>query len=357
METMYDSFKKHGYSRRDFLKFATSIAVYLSLSPIASAKLIKDLETKPKPTVIWLEMQDCAGCSESFIRSSNILPSQILFDLINLKYHETLMAPAGERAEEAKEEVIKDKKGEYILIVEGSISNSLNGAFCMIGGKSNFELLKEAAKDAGAIISVGSCASWGGLPHANPNPTGATSVLDALGEEYKSKLINIPGCPPIADVMVSVIIQYLTTNKVPKLDNLNRPLAFYSQSIHDSCYRRGFYNATKYVKSFDDEGARSGHCLYELGCKGPITRNACSTIRWNGGLSFPIQSGHPCFGCSEPNFWDNGHIYEPLSAPSIDSSKKDVAYISAIGVATGVVAGAISKFRAKKSSKKEEQNG
>jgi len=353
METLYDSFKKHGYSRRDFLKFATSIAVYLGLSPSLFAKMVKELESKPKPTVIWLELQDCAGCSESFIRSSNVLPTEVLLDVINLQYHETLMAPSGAMAEKAKEEVIKDDKCDYILVVEGSVTPNINGAYCTVGGKSNYDSLLEAAKYASVVLCVGSCSSWGGLPHADPNPTGAISVEEALPPADKQKVIHIPGCPPIADVMVAVIVQYLVEGKAPKLDALKRPLAFYGQSIHDSCYRRGFYNAGEFAQSFDDEGAKNGHCLYELGCKGPVTRNACSTIRWNGGLSFPIQSGHPCFGCSEPNFWDNGHIYEPLPSPNGNNNASIAGVGAATGVALGVVAGAISKWSAKKTKEQE----
>jgi hydrogenase small subunit len=356
METLYDSFRNHGLSRRDFLKFATSIAIYLGLSPMAYAKMVKELDSKPKPTVIWLELQDCAGCSESFIRSSNILPTEVLLDLINLQYHETLMSASGKAAEEAKEEAIKSNKCDYILVVEGSVTPKDSGVYCTVGGKSSYDSLLEAAKYAGAIICVGSCSSWGGLPHANPNPTGAISVEEALPPSDREKIIHIPGCPPIADVMVSVIMQYLVEGKIPKLDSLRRPVAFYGQSIHDSCYRRAFYNAGEFAKSFDDEGAKNGHCLYELGCKGPVTRNACSTIRWNGGLSFPIQSGHPCFGCSEPNFWDNGHIYEPLASPNSDNFPKTISTAVATGVGAGIVVGAISKWSAKKAHQ-ENKNG
>ena len=27
-------------------------------------------------------------------------------------------------------------------------------------------------------------------------------------------------------------------------------------------------------------------------------------MKWNGGVSFPIQSGHPCIGCTELYFFD-----------------------------------------------------
>ena len=330
MHTLHDLFKLKGYSRRDFLKFATLTAAALGLPPSMFAQFVHALETKPKPVVIWLEFQDCAGCSESFIRSTTVMPTEVLLDFISLEYHETLMAPAGERAEESKREAIEKYKGKYILVVEGSTTPK--GVYCTVGGRSNYELLKEAAKDAGAIIAVGSCACWGGVPKAEPNPTGAVPLYEALGGKT---VVNIPGCPPIGDVMVATVVHFLALGKLPPLDNLGRPKTFYGQTIHDRCYRRAFYNAGKFAGSFDDEGARNGYCLYKLGCKGPITRNACATIRWNGGLSFPIQSGHPCFGCAEPDFWDRGFIYRPLPVVETGFGLKKVAAGIAIGAAAG----------------------
>ena len=128
-------------------------------------------------------------------------------------------------------------------------------------------------------------------------------------------IINVPGCPPIPAVITGVLVQYLTFG-LPELDHLGRPMAFYGNSIHDRCYRRPFYDKGLFAQSFDDEGAKKGWCLYKLGCKGPTTYNACATTKWNDGTSFPIESGHPCLGCSEPNFWDAGSFYKALSAPT-----------------------------------------
>ncbi len=333
MNTLSEIFKKRGYSRRDFLKFATFTAAMLGLPPSMLPQVVHALEAKPKPVVIWLEFQDCAGCSESFIRSTTVMPAEVLLDFISLEYHETLMVPAGEYAEESKKEAIDKYKGKYILVVEGSVTPGDDGVYCTIGGHSNYELLKEAAEHAAMIVAAGSCASWGGIPKAKPNPTGAIPVYEALKDK---KVVNIPGCPPIGDVLVATIVHFLALGKLPPLDSLGRPKIFYGQTIHDRCYRRAFYNAGKFAESFDDEYARAGYCLYKLGCKGPITRNACSTTRWNGGLSFPIQSGHPCFGCSEPDFWDRGFIYKPLSVIEEGFGIGKIA----VGVAVGVAAGA-----------------
>lgn len=340
MESLYDVFRRRGYNRRDFLKSVLLLTASLGLPPTAFARTVRVLELKPKPVVIWLEFQDCAGCSESFIRSTSILPSDVLLDYISLEYHETLMSPSGFYAEEAKKEAMERYKGEYILIIEGSVTPKDKGVYCTVSGRSNVELLKEASKGAKLVIAVGSCASWGGIPHAEPNPTGAIPVSQVL--EGK-QVVNIPGCPPIGDVIVALIMGLVITGKAPELDSLGRPKTFYGQTIHDRCYRRPFYNAGKFAGSFDDESAKRGYCLYKLGCKGPITRNACATIRWNGGLSFPIQSGHPCFGCSEPDFWDRGFIYSPLSVVEGEFSWKTALTGLAVGTAVGTVSALINR--------------
>ena len=135
-------------------------------------------------------------------------------------------------------------------------------------------MLKEAAEGAAAIIAMGSCAAFGGIPKANPNPTGAVSVSDIIKDK---PIVNIPGCPPIPAVITGVLAHYLTFGTLPELDDKGRPKAFYGETIHDRCYRRPFYDQGKFAKTFDDEGARQGWCLFELGCKGPITHNACAT--------------------------------------------------------------------------------
>jgi hydrogenase small subunit len=154
-------------------------------------------------------------------------------------------------------------------------------------------------------------------------------------------IIKVPGCPPIGEVMAGVIVHYLTFGKIPELDKLGRPKAFYSKRVHDTCYRRPYYDAGLFVETFDDENAKKGYCLYKMGCKGPSTYNACGVMKWNEGTSFPIQSGHPCIGCSEENFWDNGRIYERASAFGGFGIESDADTIgkTALGITVGALAG------------------
>ena len=166
-------------------------------------------------------------------------------------------------------------------------------------------------------------------------------------------VINISGCPPIPEAMAGTIAYLVTFGKLPDLDHLNRPKAFFGDSIHDRCYRRPFYDKGLFAKSFDDEGARKGWCLYEVGCKGPVTYNACATLKWNGGVSFPIQSGHGCLGCSEPNFWDKGGFYKPLSA-STGGPRRDHRRRGGRGRGVGVASALLARRRKTEAAKEPQ---
>lgn len=309
--TYYQEIRRKGYSRREFIQFAGIMAAFIGIENSAIGQVAKAMATKPRIPIIWLHFQECTCCSESFIRSSHPIVADILLDKVSLDYTETLMAASGVQAEEALKHTMTKYKGEYILCVEGSVPTAADGVYCMIGGKTSMQILEEAAEGAKAIIAWGSCASNGCVQSAKPNPTSATPIHKLVRGK---PVIKVPGCPPIGEVMAGVIVHLLTFDRIPELDKLGRPKAFYSKRVHDSCYRRPYFDAGLFVESFDDENAKKGYCLYKVGCKGPSTYNACGVTRWNGGVSFPIQSGHPCIGCSEENFWDNGRFYERGSA-------------------------------------------
>ena len=356
--TYLEEFKRKGYSRKDFLKFCTLMAAYLGLENASIGQVVKAMSAKPRLPVIWLHFQECTCCSESFIRSSHPIVADVLLDQISLDYTETLMAASGFQAEEAMKNTMTKYKGEYILCVEGSVPTAADGVYCMIGGKTSMQILEEAAEGAKAIIAWGSCACNGCVQAANPNPTSATPIHKLV----KGKpIIKVPGCPPIGEVMAGVIVHIVTFGRLPELDGLGRPKAFYSKRVHDTCYRRPYYDAGLYVESFDDDNAKKGYCLYKVGCKGPSTYNACAVTKWNNGTSFPIQSGHGCFGCSEENYWDNGRIYDRASAfPGfgIESTADAVGKI-ALGVTAGALAAhaIMTNVRKKKLIKNLEKEG
>ncbi|MBI5373304.1 MAG: hydrogenase small subunit [Sphingobacteriales bacterium] len=356
--TYLEEFKRKGYSRKDFLKFCTLMAAYLGLENSTVGQVVQALTNKPRLPVIWLHFQECTCCSESFIRSSHPIVADVLLDQISLDYSETLMAASGHQAEEAMKNTMTKYKGEYILCVEGSVPTAADGVYCMIGGKTSMQILEEAAEGAKAIIAWGSCASNGCVQAAKPNPTSATPIHKLL----KGKpVIKVPGCPPIGEVMAGVIVHVVTFGRLPELDGLGRPKAFYSKRVHDTCYRRPYYDAGLYVESFDDENAKKGYCLYKVGCKGPSTYNACGITKWNNGVSFPIQSGHGCFGCSEENYWDNGRIYERASAfPGfgIEATADKVGKVALAVTGAALAAHAImTNVRKKKLIKNLEEEG
>ena len=332
-ETLQDRLTQQGISRRSFLKFCTAMASLMALPPGTASAIAAALVQAKRPSVIWLSFQECTGCTESLTRSNSPTLESLIFDMISLDYHHTLQAASGFAAEKSRDDAMSAFYGKYLLLVDGSIPTRDGGIHSTIAGRTNLDLLQEAARGAAAIVAVGTCASFGGIPMARPNPTGAVAVSDLIKDK---PIINISGCPPIPVVITGVLAHYLTFGELPALDELGRPKAFYGETIHDRCYRRPFYDQGKFAKTFDDEGARNGWCLYELGCKGPTTHNACATTKWNGGTSFPIESGHGCLGCSEPNFWDAGSFYTPLAAPTANIGS--IAAAAAIAGAGAAVA-------------------
>jgi len=337
-ETLKESLVRNGVSRRGFLKFCATTASLMALPPSMVPVVAAALESAKRPSVIWLSFQECTGCAESLTRSHSPTVEGLIFDSISLDYQHTLQAASGTAAEEAREEAMKANWGKYILVVDGSIPLG-NPGFSTIAGISNVDMLKSTAEGAAAIVAVGTCATFGGIPKANPNPTGAVSVSDIIKDK---PIINVSGCPPIPVVITGVLTHFLTFGTIPELDELNRPKVFYGNNIHDRCYRRPFYERGEFAETFDDEGAKKGWCLFKLGCKGPVTYNACATTKWNQGTSFPIESGHGCLGCSEPNFWDMGGFYHALSEPAININKAATIALGA-GAATGIAVAALNQ--------------
>ncbi|HCS2289494.1 TPA: hydrogenase 1 small subunit, partial [Shigella sonnei] len=207
---------------------------------------------------------------------------------------------------------------------------------CISSGRPFIEKLKRAAAGASAIIAWGTCASWGCVQAAWPNPTQATPIDKVITDK---PIIKVPGCPPIPDVMSAIITYMVTFDRLPDVDRMGRPLMFYGQRIHDKCYRRAHFDAGEFVQSWDDDAARKGYCLYKMGCKGPTTYNACSSTRWNDGVSFPIQSGHGCLGCAENGFWDCGSFYSRVvDIPQMGThSTADTVGLTALGVVAAAV--------------------
>ena len=297
-----DELERRGVSRREFMGFCGVMASALALPRTAGARILAEIKKTEKPVLVWLEFQDCAGNTESLLRASRPTVAEIVLDTLSIDYHETIMAAAGKQAEDALKKTVQDHKGKYIAVVEGSIPTGENGAYCCVGGRAAIDIAREVCGSAMATIAIGTCAAYGGLPAASPNPTGALGVADAV--PGVKNLINLSACPANVENLTALIVYFLTFGSWPPLDRYRRPLYAYGKSIHDSCERRAHYDAGQYVEIWGDEAHRTGYCLYKMGCKGPVTFQNCPVVRWNGGTNWPIGCGHPCIGCAEPDFWD-----------------------------------------------------
>jgi len=347
--------KEHGISRRDFMKFCAAMAGTLALPAGFAAKIAEALEKARKPSVVWLEFQACTGNTESFLRANKPTIADLVLDIVSYDYHETIMAPAGKQAEKSLDDVVKNEKGKYICIVEGSIPMADGGVYCCIGGKSALEIARETCGNAQAVIAVGACAWDGGWPAASPNPTGAVGVKDAV--PGLKTLINLPGCPANVENITATIVHLLTFGSFPVTDGMGRPLFAYGERIHDHCERRAHFDAGQFVREWGDEGHRHGWCLYEMGCKGPETFKNCPAIRWNEGTNWPVGSGHGCIGCAAPKFWDTmSPFYRRL--PKVPGfGVEDTADKIGLGLAAAAAAGLAAHgiARAVKGKPKEEK--
>ena len=354
-----------GISRRDFIKTCITVSAMLGLPFGMASKIAEAAQNSDgRPAVIWLHFQECTGCSESLLRSTHPTISSLILDLVSLDYHETLMAGSGHQAEQSLHDSMLANKGKYILVVEGAVPTKDNGVYCKVGGKTALDSLKKAADGAAAIITIGTCASYGGIQSVGPNPTGAVGVRDIVKDK---PIINIPGCPPNPYNFLSAVLYYVTFNRLPELDPMGRPKFAYGRKIHEHCERRPHFDAGRFAKSYGDDGHSQGYCLYKLGCKGPATYANCSVQRFNDVGVWPVSIGHPCIGCTEPDVLfktaiaDKVQIHEPTPFDSyapVDLKEKgkgpDPLTTGVIGLAAGAAIGAGVMMAKKLPNGKEE---
>jgi [NiFe] hydrogenase small subunit len=292
------------------MKFCTFLTATMGLSSSFVPKVAEVFAAPAqRPPVIWLHFGECTGCSESTLRTQYPYVDDLVLEILSVEYHETIMAAAGQQAEDQLNAAIKKYSGKFICVVEGSVATNYNGAYGKIGGRTFLEIAKDVCPKAAAVIAIGACATYGGIPAAKPNPGGYKGVGEALG----IKTVNIAGCPPNPVNFVGTVVNYILLGKLPELDNLGRPLFAYGKTIHDQCPRRAHFENDEFVEAFGSAEAAAGYCLYKVGCRGPETYNNCPIAKFNDGTSWPIEAGAPCIGCSEPDFWDKfTPFYEEL---------------------------------------------
>ncbi len=354
--TIAEYLDRSGTNRRDFLTlcgklmvaapFGLSITNFTTIDAVA-----QEIGSARRPSVIWLHFQDCTGCTESLLRTSQPDLADLIFNIISLDYHETIMAASGHDAEAAMHEAMDANDGEFILVVEGSIPTRDDGIYCTVAGKKAVDTLREVGQRAAAIVAIGSCASWGGIPSSGPDPTGAVGVDSIITDK---PIVNLPGCPPNPYVFLATVLQVAKTGKIPALNDQKRPLFAYDRVIHEHCPRRPHFDAGRFAQELGDDGHRQGYCLFRLGCKGPQTHAPCSTRHFNEVPdAWPIGIGAPCFGCTEKlvgftiPYWQTVPINDPTppaTYPGVDTQHQK-GYLTATatgiaGLAGGIIAGA-----------------
>ncbi len=292
-------------TRRDFLRASAAILTAHRLSAGGAQGLQDALGSGVRPPVIWLQGQGCNGDSVSLLNSICYMTADELLTMaIDLRFHPTLMAAAGDLAVSTAEAT--RAVGGHILVIEGAIATGAGGRYCTIWpGMTMLNAVQTFNVGASFIIAVGTCAAYGGVSGGSPNPTGAVGVQTVLPGD--ARVINIPGCPAHPDWIVGTIAGLLATGQAPTLDSSRRPVSFFGKRIHDYCVQRHVHCGGARA---DAPGLSQDGCLEKLGCKGPLAYGDCYARRFNSGekgrfgVNWCIGARSPCIGCVQPTFPD-----------------------------------------------------
>ena len=299
MSAFANMLEARGVTRRDFMKLCGTVAAAAGLSQLTVPQVAQALETSVIGAtkgnlypVIWVEGASCTGCTESFAQAQTPNAAEVVLDMISLNYSETLSAAAGYSMEEAKEQTIE--AGDYILIYEGAIQEKWGGNALRVAGKPGTEHLIEAAKNANAVVALGSCAVNGGWMGAKPNVTDAMGVQQYLKKAgINVPVVNVPGCPANPEWLTSVLVDVVLMKLKPADLDLNsegKPAGIFNQTIHDNCERRGHFENGEFVYEFGSEEEKKGYCLYPLGCRGP---RPSPTAAWSCGTTVAAGASRP----------------------------------------------------------------
>lgn len=319
-------------SRRQFLKIMGGSAAALAFPGVILQGCKKAIEdAKARTPVIWLQAQSCSGCSVSLLNKKNPDIVSVITEHISLNYHQTIMAGTGSTAIDILEEAVKKDRKDFVLIVEGSVPLD-HDYYCTLGmvdGKhvSAREWVEELGSRAKHVVSVGTCATGGGIPAGRSeedgsNPTGAVSVAELLKDRT---VLNVPGCPPHPDWMVGTLLYVLLKGRLPKLDEQNRPLMYYGKTVHEQCELLYDYKMNRFAEYWGDKG-----CLYNLGCLGMDTGCDIPKRKWLEGINTCTASGSGCIGCTEDVFPDYGRrgLYQHNFGDSSDSNGKTLPLVN-----------------------------
>lgn len=283
-------------NRRDFLKYAAKLAALTGIPSLSMTDMVSAMDqlVSGDAPLVWLQAQSCSGCSVSLLNTEHPGPAELLTRYISLKFHSTLSTATGYTATETLRTSLESR--DFILAVEGSIPFTMPKA-CVLGHDTVADLVTLGARNARAVVAVGACSAFGGIPAAENNPTGAISTPEFLTRKnIDTPVIRIPGCPSHPDWVVGTLVHVLSFG-IPPLDTMGRPKAFFSKLVHEQCPRFRDYEREQFAETFNDDG-----CLFKLGCVGTNTYADCTVRFWNARTNSCIIAGSPCVGCASEIF-------------------------------------------------------
>lgn len=295
------------------------------------------------PSLMWLQTGSCGGDSLALLSAESPSFEQLIsLHGIELLWHPSFSSAPTSHLAQLITDIEADRRSLDILCIEGSIVTGPQGTglFDSWHGRAKSHLVRALAEKAGAVVAVGTCAAFGGVHAAPPNPSDCIGLQfdhakkgGLLPFEWRSRLglpvINIAGCPAHPHATTQTLA-WLATGLPLELDGLNRPAMHFSQVVHQGCTRNEYH---EYDIEETEPGGR-GCLFFNLGCQGPLTQAVCNSDLWNGRNS-KTRAGVPCFGCTSPNFPKDGDLFAtekigdiPIKLPLGVERPKYMAYKS-----------------------------
>ena len=348
-------------TRRDFVQLAAGSTAALSLGALKLPEFEKMFaEALKEIPVIWLQGAGCNGCTISTLNVVSptiqdlLLTSVVPGTHVSMQYHPTIMAAQGDLAMSTITDTVA--KGPFVLVLEGSVPLKDNGIYAEVGeengeGITILEHVLNLAPKALAVVAAGTCAAFGGITAAAPNPTGAQPLEEILKDHnITTPVVNLPGCPPHPDWVVGTLATILMSGlDALDLDKMGRPKAYYGKLLHDQCPRRGHYEKGLFATKLSEP-----YCLFLVGCKGPVTYADCSDRLWNNKTRWCVEADSPCIGCAHPGFPDA--VSPMFEAPPVINSTDKLA-IGIAGTAVVLTAGVAAVELAKKAKRNAAKKG
>lgn len=310
--------------RSNLIRHARGIAAQIGVPRELLSHVVESLHhlSTGRAPLIWIQGQGCTGCTVSFLDNNRHNPFKQP-DGPLIRFQPDLMAAAGHQAIEIINETKRQSKSRYILVIEGSIPIKEYAGFCTFGLAENTEKqlvgspvpgdkpicdwVEELSPGAAAVVAVGNCAVFGGLPADNAQVTGATAATEIVERiDNEKPLINVSGCPPHPEWFIGSVIEAMLWSNgkkgKPDLDEHKRLKAFYSTTIHEVCDRKAAFEAKLFLKDWNHTEPDLKPCMAKLGCKGPSAHGDCPTRLWNTGTNWCVGANSPCYGCTEQDF-------------------------------------------------------